>query len=166
MPNPGHPTIREQDSRCEGRAAPPSPTNDRQSKGPEQEKRKGTNRLERPYQRPARGPREGRSPNSNRNGGAATTAGARAHKAHNEHRACTERTTKPSSRNAQTTWNGVPAGEDKGHPDGATRYKHRDGREGGTAGGRGATRSCSGTALPTCRECRAHINRALHLPRQ
>ena len=32
----------------------------------------------------------------------------------------------------------LPAGEDKGHPDGATRHTHREGREGGAArGGKG-----------------------------
>ena len=125
---------------------PPPPTNDRQSKGPGQETRRGTNRLQRPYQQPTRGPREGRAPNSNGRGGEATTAGARAHK-HTTNTACTERTTGPSTRNAQTTWNGVPAGEDKGHPDGATRKKHREGREGGTA--RGGERRELAPAPPT-----------------
>ena len=41
---------------------PLSLTNDRQSKGPGQETQRGTKRLERPYQCPARGPREGRAP--------------------------------------------------------------------------------------------------------
>ena len=49
------------------------------------------------------------------------------------HAGTTRRATGPSSRNAQTAWNGVPASEGKGHPDGTARHKQR-----GTGGpGRG-----------------------------
>ena len=37
----------------------------------------------------------------------------------------TIRATGPSSRNAQTAWNGVPASEGKGHPDGTARHTQR-----------------------------------------
>ena len=37
----------------------------------------------------------------------------------------TRRATGPSSRNAQTAWNGVPASEGKGHPDGTARHTQR-----------------------------------------
>ena len=82
--------------------------------------------------------------------------------AQNGHAARTRRATRPSSQNAQTTWNGVLAGEDKGHPDGATRHTHREGREGGATRG-GGTRSGTGPAYSTCRERRANTSRALHL---
>ena len=70
-------------------------------------------------------------------------AGSRDHRGcastqtHNEHTARPERATGPSSRNAQTEWNGVPAGGDKGHPDRATPWKQFEGHEGGTARGEG-----------------------------
>ena len=37
----------------------------------------------------------------------------------------TRRATGPSSRNAQTVWNGVSASEGRGHPDGTARHKQR-----------------------------------------
>ena len=37
----------------------------------------------------------------------------------------TRRATGPSTRNAQTAWNGVPASEGKGHPDGTARHSQR-----------------------------------------
>ena len=52
---------------------------------------------------------------------------------HKGHAGNTRRATGPSSRNAQTAWNGVPASEGKGHPDGTARHTQR-----GTGGaGRG-----------------------------
>ena len=41
------------------------------------------------------------------------------------HAGTTRRATGPSSRNAQTAWNGVPASEGKGHPDGTARHTQR-----------------------------------------
>ena len=41
------------------------------------------------------------------------------------HAGTTRRATGPSSRNAQTAWSGVPASEDKGHPDGTARHTQR-----------------------------------------
>ena len=67
------PQHRTEDARA---GPPPPPTNDRQSKGLEQETRRGTNRLERPYQRPTRGPCQGRARNGNGKGEDATTVGA------------------------------------------------------------------------------------------
>ena len=43
----------------------------------------------------------------------------------------TRRATGPSSRNAQTAWNGVPASEDKGNPDGTARHTQRGTRGAG-----------------------------------
>ena len=41
------------------------------------------------------------------------------------HAGTTRRATRPSSRTAQTAWNGVPASEGKGHPDGTARHTQR-----------------------------------------
>ena len=43
----------------------------------------------------------------------------------------TRRATRPSTRNAQTAWNGVPASEAKGHPDGTARNTQRGTRGAG-----------------------------------
>ena len=47
------------------------------------------------------------------------------------HAGTTRRATGPSSRNAQTAWNGVPASEGKGHPDGTARHRQRGTRGAG-----------------------------------
>ena len=57
---------------------PPPPKHARQSKGPGQDTRRGTDHVERPYQRPVPGPREVRTPH-HPGGGGADAAGARAH---------------------------------------------------------------------------------------
>ena len=106
----------------------PPRTLDRGSTGQGQETRRGTNRLERPYWRPARVPREVRA--SNRQGG--EWAHRRRASAHSDsrHAGRTGRATGLSPRKAQTGWNGVPAGVRKGHPEEATRNRHCEGREG------------------------------------
>ena len=55
---------------------------------------------------------------------------ARAH-THKGHAGRTRRATGPSPRNAQTAWNGVPASEGKGHPDGTARHTQRGTRGAG-----------------------------------
>ena len=90
--------------------------------------------MERLYQHPAPGPREVRAPHHPGEGGGGSgrrgSASAHTHKRHTEN---TRSATGPSSRNAQTAWNGVPASEGKGHPDGTARHTQR-----GTGGaGRG-----------------------------
>ena len=82
--------------------------------------------VERPYQRPVRGPREVPTPH-HPGGGGAEAAGAREH----THAGTTRRATGPSLRNAQTAWNGVPASEGKRHPDGTARHKQRGTRGAG-----------------------------------
>ena len=52
----------------------------------------------------------------------------------NRQAAWTRRGTGPTSRNAQTTWNGVPAGEEKEHPGRTTRHTHREERRGRVGG--------------------------------
>ena len=54
------------------RAAPP-PRHDKRSKGPGQDTRRGTDRVERPYQRQAPGPRKVRAPHQPGEGGGART---------------------------------------------------------------------------------------------
>ena len=69
-------------------------------------------------------------------------------------------------RNAQTAWNGIPAGEEKGHQDGTTQHMHREGRE-GTGEPREKREDRHRSRPPkTCREHHAHTTRALHPPRQ
>ena len=63
----------------------------------------------------------------------ADKGGERAHRGsasahtHYEHKACTGRATRPSSRNAQTAWNGVPAGKGKIEPDRGARGMEEEG---------------------------------------
>ena len=57
-------------------------------------------------------------------GGGGRRRSASAH-THRGHAGTTRRATGPTSRNAQTAWNGVPASEGKGHPDGTARHTQR-----------------------------------------
>ena len=69
-------------SQVGGKAGPgrPPPKQAKRSTGPRQDTRRGTDRVERPYQRPAPGPREVRAPHEpGEGGGDADAAGARAH---------------------------------------------------------------------------------------
>ena len=86
--------------------------------------------MERPYQRPVPGPRRVRTPH-HPGGRGADAAGARAHTHAKGTRGLPEWATGPSSRNAQTAWNGVPASEGKGHPDGTARHTQRGTRGAG-----------------------------------
>ena len=98
----------------------PPPKHARRSKGLGQDTRRGTDHVERPYQRPVPGPRELRTPHHP--GGAHTRKG---------HAGTTRKATGPRSRNAQTAWNGVPASKGKGHPDGTARHTQRGTRGAG-----------------------------------
>ena len=74
--------------------------------------------MERPYQRPAPGPREVRAPHHPGEGrGGSGRCGSTSAHTHKEHAGNTRRATGSSLRNTQTAWNGVPASEGKGHPD-------------------------------------------------
>ena len=64
-------------------------------------------------------------------GGRGRRGSASAH-THKGHAGKTRRATGPSPRNAQTAWNGVPASEDKGHPDGTARHTRRKKRGAGS----------------------------------
>ena len=78
----------------------------------------------------------------------------------------TRRATGPSTRNAQTAWNGVPASEGKGHPDRTARDTQRRNTRGGK-GGTGDTQHQVPAQTPRAgRERRTHTDGALHPPRQ
>ena len=82
--------------------------------------------MELPYQRRAPGPREVRAPNQpGEGGGGRRRRGSASTHTHKGHAGSTRRATGRSSRNAQTAWNGVPAGEGKRHPDGTARHTQR-----------------------------------------
>ena len=88
--------------------------------------------MERPYQRPAPGPHEVRAPHhpGEGGGGSGRRGSASAH-THKGHAGNARRATGPSSRNAQTAWNGVPASEGKGNPDETARHTQRGTRGAG-----------------------------------
>ena len=65
-----------------------------------------------------------------RTGGRSVRRGSMGAHTRNRHAARTGRATGPSPRNAQTAWNGVPAGKGKVQPGGTTRNTHRQGPEG------------------------------------
>ena len=63
-------------------------------------------------------------------GGSGRRGSASAH-TRKGHAGTTRRATGPSTRNAQTAWNGVPASEGKGHPDGTASHTQRGTRGAG-----------------------------------
>ena len=86
--------------------------------------------MEPPYEHPVPGPREVRTPHHPGGGERTPRKGKRTH-TRKGHMGTTRRATGPSSRNAQTAWNGVRASEGKGHPDGTARHKQRGTRGAG-----------------------------------
>ena len=107
---------------------PPPPQARQTEHEPGQDTRRGTGHMKRPYQHPAPGPREMRAPHHPAGSGHRESASAHTRKGH---AGTTRRATGPSARNAQTAWNGVPASEDKGHPDGTARHTQRGTRGAG-----------------------------------
>ena len=94
-----------------------------------------------------------------RGGGSGRHGSASAH-TRKGHVGTTRRATEPSSQNAKTAWNGVPASEGKGHPDGP-RHAARDTQ--GGKGEMGETQHQVPTRAPrTGRGRRAHTDGALH----
>ena len=163
---PGTPSRRPRNpkpSRGEPGPDRPPPKHARRSTGPGQDTRRGTDHMERPYQRPVPGPREMRAPHHPAGSGHRESASAHTRKGH---AGTTRRATGPSARNAQTTWNGVPASEDKGHPDGTARHTQRGIR--GAGRGKKGTHNTRYRPEPprTGRERRAHTDGTLHPPRQ
>ena len=73
---------------------------------------------------PVPGPREVRTPNHPAGGRRGRRGSASAH-TRKGHAGTTRRATGPSTQNAQTGRNGVPASEGKGHPDGTARHTQR-----------------------------------------
>ena len=81
---------------------------------------------------PSAGTARGAHATPPRGGGSGRRGSASAH-TRKGHAGTTRRATRPSSRNAQTAWNGISASEGKGHPDGTACHTQR-----GTCGaGRG-----------------------------
>ena len=79
---------------------------------------------------PSAGTARGAPATPPRKGGGGRHGSARAH-TRKGHAGTTRRATGPSSRNAQTAWNGVPASEGKGHPDRTARHTQRGTRGAG-----------------------------------
>ena len=101
------------------------------------------------------------------NEGSTHSAGGQAHThTNNGHAACTKRAIGPSSGDAKTALDGVPACEGKQHPDGTARNTHREGGE--ERGGKGGRKRepAPAPSPQTCRERCTHTNRALHPRRQ
>ena len=79
---------------------------------------------------PSAGTTRGAHATPPRGGGSGRRGSASAH-TRKGHAGTTRRATGPSARNAQTAWNGVPASEGKGHPDGRARHTQRGTRGAG-----------------------------------
>ena len=79
---------------------------------------------------PSAGTARGAHATPPRRGGSGRRGSASAHTG-NGHARTTRRANGPSARNAQTAWNGVPASEGKGHPDGTARHTQRGTRGAG-----------------------------------
>ena len=79
---------------------------------------------------PSAGTARGAHATQPRSGGSGRRGSASAHTRKGQ-AGTTRRATGPSSRNAQTAWNGVPASEGKGHPDRTTRHTQRGTRGAG-----------------------------------
>ena len=122
------PTTQSQQGANRDRTAPPQGA--RQSKRPGQDTRRGTDHMERPYQRPVPGPREVRTPHHPGGGGGGRRGSASAHTCKG-HAGTTRRATGLSARNAQTAWYGVPASEGKEHQDGTAGHTQRGTRGAG-----------------------------------
>ena len=122
-------------------------THNKQSKGLKQETWRGTNRCGRPYQRPARGPRELRAQKDSRRAGDANTAGARAHD-HATDTPCAQKRQPDRARRTQIPLRMAYQQARERTSDRAIRYKYREGREGGTVR-RGAGRQEAARAWPS-----------------
>ena len=79
---------------------------------------------------PSAGTARGAHATPPRGGGGGRRGSASAH-TRKEHAGTTRRANGPSTRNTQTAWNGVPASEGKGHPDGTARHTQRGTRGAG-----------------------------------
>ena len=87
--------------------------------------------MKRPYKRPAPRLREVRAPHHPGKGGGRGRRGSASAHTHKGHAGKTRKATGQTPRNAQTAWNGVPASEDKGHPDGTACHTQRGIRRAG-----------------------------------
>ena len=144
---------------------PPPPKHARRSTGPGQDTRRGTDQVERPYQRPVPGPREMRAPHHPAGGGA-DTARARAHTHEKDTRGLPEG--QPDRARGTHRPHGMAyqrarvRDTRRGRP--ATRSAEHAGREGGNR--RDTTPGTGPNPPRTGRERRAHTDGTLHPPRQ
>ena len=143
----------------------PPPKHARRSTGPGQDTRRGTDQVERPYQRPVPGPREMRAPHHPAGGGA-DTARARAHTHEKDTRGLPEG--QPDRARGTHRPHGMAyqrarvRDTRRGRP--ATRSAEHAGREGGNR--RDTTPGTGPNPPRTGRERRAHTDGTLHPPRQ
>ena len=144
---------------------PPPPKHARRSTGPGQDTRRGTDQVERPYQRPVPGPREMRAPHHPAGGGA-DPARARAHTHEKNTRGLPEG--QPDRARGTHRPHGMAyqrarvRDTRRGRP--ATRSAEHAGREGGNR--RDTTPGTGPNPPRTGRERRAHTDGTLHPPRQ
>ena len=143
----------------------PPPKHARRSTGLRQDTRRGTDHVERPYQRPVPGPREMRAPHHPAGGGA-DTARARAHTHEKDTRGLPEG--QPNRARGTHRPHGIAYQRARvrdtrtGRP--ATRSAEHAGREGGNR--RDTTPGTGPNPPRTGRERRAHTDGTLHPPRQ
>ena len=104
------------------RTAPPQAGQTEQGTGTGHAERHGPRGAALPA--PSAGTTRGAHATPPRGGGSGHRESASAH-TRKGHAGTTRRATGPSARNAQTTWNDVPASEGKGHPDETARHTQR-----------------------------------------
>ena len=104
------------------RTAPPQARRTEQGTGAEHAEGHGPRGTALPA--PSAGTARGAHATPPRGGGSGRRGSASAH-TRRGHVGTTRRATGPSSRNAKTAWNGIPAREGKGHPDGTARHTQR-----------------------------------------
>ena len=110
------------------RTAPPKARQTEQGTGAGQAEGQGPRGTALPA--PSAGTARGAHATPPRGEGSGRRGSASAH-TRKRHAGTTRRATGPSSRNAQTAWNGVPASEGKGHPDRTARHTQRGTRGAG-----------------------------------
>ena len=115
--------------RNQDQTAPHRARRTEQGTGAEHAERHGPRRKALPV--PSAGTARGAHATPPRRGGGSGRRGSAGAHTHKGHAGTTRRATGRSSRNAQAAWNGVPASECKGHPDGTARHTQRGTRGAG-----------------------------------
>ena len=122
-PHRGHATPSQVGGKRE-RAAPPQACQTEQGTGAGHAEGHGPRGTAPPAPSAGTAPGARATPPGGGGSGSGRRGSATAH-THKGHAGNTRKATGPSSRNAQTAWNGVPAREGKGHPDGTARHTQR-----------------------------------------